>query len=122
MKQRIFIAEDDPSIQEIYAAILTRAGYEIEISPDGSMVYEKKHQWPSLFILDRQLAGFNGLDICKYLKSRKATKDIPIIMISATPGLETLAKAAGAEDYLEKPFTIALLLDKIRKWIQQLRH
>jgi DNA-binding response OmpR family regulator len=116
MGQRIMIAEDDPSTQKMFSIILKREGYEIEVSPDAAVVYNKKHPLPNLFILDRQLQNSSdGLEACRYLKSDEATKDIPVIMISATPEIGMLARKAGAEDYLEKPFSINLLLEKIKK-------
>ncbi len=118
MGQRILIAEDDPSIQKLFTIILTREGYEIEVSSDGQLVYEKKSELPNLFILDRQLKdSSDGLEACRYLKSQDATRNIPVIMISATPEIGMLAKKAGAEDYLEKPFSINLLLQKIKKFL-----
>jgi DNA-binding response OmpR family regulator len=119
MGQRIMIAEDDPSIQKMFSIILKREGYEIEVSSDANLVYDKKHPLPNLFILDRQLQNSSdGLEACKYLKSEEATKDIPVIMISATPEIGMLARKAGAEDYLEKPFSISLLLEKIKKFLK----
>lgn len=118
MGQRILIAEDDPSIQKLFTIILTREGYEIEVSSDGQMVYENTTELPSLFILDRQLKNAcDGLEACRYLKSQEATKNIPVIMISATPEIGRLAKSAGAEDYLEKPFSMNVLLQKIRQFL-----
>jgi DNA-binding response OmpR family regulator len=112
------IAEDDPSIQKMFLIILRKEGYDIEVSSDAAEVYDKKQPLPNLFILDRQLQNSSdGLEACKYLKSEKETKDIPVIMISATPEIGVLAKKAGAEDYLEKPFSINLLLAKIKKFL-----
>jgi DNA-binding response OmpR family regulator len=108
------IAEDDPSFQKIFSIILKREGYEIEMYTNGKDVYEKSHNWPNLFILDRQLENSDGLEACRHLKANDETKDIPILMISAQPGIGTLATAAGAEDFLEKPFSVTTLLEKIR--------
>jgi DNA-binding response OmpR family regulator len=114
--QRIVIAEDDPSIQKIFSIILQREGYEVEMYSDGKDVYEKTHKSPNLFILDRQLENnSDGLEACRQLKAKEETRNIPVLMISAQPGIGTLAKAAGAEDFLEKPFSVTLLLDKIRR-------
>ena len=119
MGQRILIAEDDPSIQKLFTVILKREGYEIEVSSDGQLDYEKKSELPNLFILDRQLKdSSDGLEACRYLKSQEATKDIPVIMISATPEIGRLAKIAGAEDYLEKPFSMNVLLQKIKQFLK----
>lgn len=113
------IAEDDPSIQKLFSIILQREGYEIQLSSDGKVLYEKPDPLPHLFILDRQLENSSdGLEVCRYLKSRDATRDIPVIMISATPEIGVLAKRAGAEDFLEKPFSITSLLEKVKKFIK----
>ena len=119
MGQRILIAEDDPSIQKMFSIILKREGYEIEVSSDATVVYDKRHPLPNLFILDRQLQNSSdGLEACKYLKADEATRNIPVIMISATPEIGLLARKAGAEDYLEKPFSVSLLLEKIKKFLK----
>jgi DNA-binding response OmpR family regulator len=113
------IAEDDPSIQKMFSIILKREGYEIQLASDAKMVYERQNQLPNLFILDRQLENSgDGLEACRYLKSQDDTRDIPVIMISATPEIGLLAKKAGAEDYLEKPFSISTLLEKIKKFLK----
>ena len=113
------IAEDDPSIQKMFSIILKREGYEIEVAADATGVYGENKKLPNLFILDRQLQNSSdGLEACKYLKSKDDTRDIPVIMISATPGIGQLAINAGAEDFLEKPFTIKLLLEKIKRLVQ----
>ena len=113
------IAEDDPSIQKMFSIILSREGYEIEVSSDATVVYNRQHPLPNLFILDRQLRNSgDGLEACRYLKSKEATNAIPVIMISATPEIGYLAKKAGAEDYLEKPFSIVLLLEKIKNCLK----
>jgi DNA-binding response OmpR family regulator len=118
MGHTILIAEDDPSIQKLFFIVLRKEGYEIEISPDGRFIYENHTPLPSLFILDNQLTEHNGLDVCRYLKSKEDTRHIPVIIVSATPGIGTLAKEAGADDYLEKPFSISVLLDKIKKYVK----
>ena len=119
MGQRILIAEDDPSIQKLFSIILKREGYEIELTSDGKRVFDQHDELPNLFILDRQLENSSdGLEACRYLKSKESTRDIPVIMISATPEIGVLAKKAGAEDYLEKPFSIHVLLEKIKKFLK----
>ena len=61
----------------------------------------------------------DGLDICRFLKSKEQTKVTPIIMLSANPNIGTLAFEAGADDYLEKPFKIKVLMDKMDKLIKR---
>jgi DNA-binding response OmpR family regulator len=116
-RRKIFIIEDDESIQTMLKLLFEKAGYEIEISPDGQSVYQER-DWPDLFLLDKQLTGYDGLDICRYLKSKEQTRKIPVIMLSATPGVEVLALEAGADDFLEKPFTSSALIAKVARYLK----
>jgi DNA-binding response OmpR family regulator len=118
-RKKIFIIEDDESVQEIMKLIFHRAGYEIEISPDGKSVFTDRNNWPDLFLLDKHLLGNDGIEICKYLKSKEDTKKIPVIMLSATPGIEPLARGAGADDFLEKPFNSAHLINKVQDFLNR---
>ena len=110
MKQRILIADDDESIRDIFQLILGNAGYQIAISSTGEDILNDSFEVPDLFLLDKQLAGQNGLDICMHLKNNPKTKDIPVIMISASPDIGPLSMEAGADAYIEKPFEIEYLL------------
>lgn len=118
MRKKIFIVEDDQNVQDILKLVLEKAGYDIEISSDGQSVYNDRDHWPNLFLLDKHLAGFDGLEICKFLKSNDHTRKIPVIMLSATPGIEPLAMAAGADDFMEKPFNTSVLMTKVAKFLK----
>lgn len=85
----------------------------ITIFSNGIPLLKNNYEIPDIFLLDKQLAGSDGLEICRYLKSRDETKSIPVIMISATPGIKEMAKEAGADDFVEKPFIMTNLLNKI---------
>ena len=61
---------------------------------------------PDLFILDKQIAGTNGLDVCRFIKSNDKFKDTPVIMLSANPNINKLAKEAGADLAISKPFSL----------------
>ncbi|HEY5371894.1 MAG TPA: response regulator [Hanamia sp.] len=78
---------------------------------------ENKYKSPDLFLLDRQLSGYDGLNLRTFLKDQPATKHIPVIIVSATPGIGILANEAGADDFMEKPFHMKELLEKVKKWI-----
>lgn len=115
--KKIIIAEDDPDILEILKMITEKAGYDVEVSTDGRSLLKKRASWPNLIIMDRRMPGIDGLNICRHLRAHRATKLIPIIMISATPDVDSSAKKAGANDFLEKPFNITDLLAMITKHI-----
>jgi len=118
MTQRICIVEDDDSIQDVLKIILNRAGYETMIFSNGKAIMEDSFIAPHLFLLDKQVTGIDGTGICRYLKTNRKTKEIPVIMMSAFPNIEELSIMAGADGFIEKPFHVETLLSMIRKHIQ----
>jgi DNA-binding response OmpR family regulator len=118
MKQHLIIADDDPGIQDVFQLIFKRAGYRIEIFSNGAELMNNYFELPDAFILDKQLSGIDGLDICRFLKSQERTKNVPVIMLSANPAIGQGAEEAGADDYLEKPFKIHDLLAMINKHVK----
>jgi two-component system phosphate regulon response regulator PhoB len=113
MTKRIVIAEDDQDILLILNLILKDAGYKVESLREGSAIVEGKLDVPDLFILDKEMPLIDGLAICKYLKLQQATRNIPIIMISAYHKLKKKAKQVGVNAFIEKPFDIRYLLETI---------
>jgi DNA-binding response OmpR family regulator len=115
MSLRICIIEDDEGIQDVLKIILKRAGYETDIFSDGRAVMEDNYPAPDLFLIDKQLPGADGLTICRHLKEKKATSNVPVIIMSAYPNIREFTVAACANDFIEKPFRIEFLLATIKK-------
>jgi CheY-like chemotaxis protein len=122
MSKRISITDDDPGVQDIFKMIFETAGYEVTVYHNGKELLESGGAYPDVYLLDKQLSGMDGLDICRLLKNDKRTRDIPVIMVSATPGLAALSKEAGADDFIEKPFRKNDLLDMVAKHIEESLH
>jgi DNA-binding response OmpR family regulator len=72
-----------------------------------------------LFILDNKMPDIDGVDVCRHLKTQAATRDVPVIMISAARSSLSHARAAGADDFLEKPFQMHELLTLVAKHTNQ---
>jgi len=115
--KKIVLADDDPGIQDAAKLILERAGYEVTLLSNGDSLLEDQQHYPDLFILDKQLSGVDGLDICRHLKAQNRTRNIPIIMFSASPQIGKLARMAGADDFLEKPFKMKELREMVNKYV-----
>jgi CheY-like chemotaxis protein len=117
--KRILVVDDDFAILEALNMMLQDAGYETETSTKNGEFIERslKIRLPDLIVLDILLSGHDGRTICKKLKSEEATRKIPIILISAHPNAEKTAFEAGADDFLEKPFSIDDLLAKVERLI-----
>jgi len=116
-KKTIMIADNDPGIVDVLTLMFEDAGYEVETTDDGQTVKDIKEHLPDLILLDIWMAGFDGREICKYLKSQKLTKHIPLIMISANKDTEEIAKEAGADTFIAKPFEMNELLAMVDKYI-----
>ncbi|MEO6914642.1 MAG: response regulator [Chitinophagaceae bacterium] len=111
----ILFAEDDPAVQDAFRIMFERAGYIVTILANGQSILENDFEVPDIFILDKQLSGVDGLDICRHLKAQERTRHIPVIMLSASPLISRLAPTAGADDYLEKPFKMNDLFALVSK-------
>jgi CheY-like chemotaxis protein len=117
MKKKIIIVEDDPDILFALSVMLEDAGYDIVSLTSGQPLLSERFTLPALFILDKRMPDMDGLDLCRHLRAVKDTCNIPIIVISASPRFGPLALEAGANDFLEKPFTLLKMRDMVSKYI-----
>jgi CheY-like chemotaxis protein len=112
-RKKILVADDDPSIVDAIALMLELYDYDVTTTVDGETIYKMEKNLPDLLLLDIWMSGQDGREICKYLKNNPTTKDIPIIMISASRDIVHSAKDAGADDFIAKPFQMEELLKKV---------
>lgn len=119
MVKKILLAEDDPDIRFILKTVLSDAGYEVALLPEGHTIVEGRHEWPDLFILDKSLPVIDGMALSKYLKIKEDTRDIPIILLSSNHKLKNKAKHAGVDAFIEKPFDLKLLLNTIEQQLHE---
>src|SRR5687767_9450475 len=115
MVKKILLAEDDPDIRFILKTVLSDAGYEVVLLPEGHTIVEGRQEWPDLFILDKSLPVIDGMALSKYLKIKEDTRDIPIILLSSNHKLKNKAKHAGVDAFIEKPFDLKLLLNTVEQ-------
>ncbi|OCX53212.1 response regulator receiver protein [Mucilaginibacter sp. PPCGB 2223] len=114
MPKKILAVDDDLFILDALTELLKYSGYDVESTPNGDDVFKKIDSYvPDLVLLDVMLAGLDGRDICKKIKSEEKTKNIPVIMVSATPAVNQTIQDYGADDFVAKPFDIFQLLNKI---------
>jgi DNA-binding response OmpR family regulator len=117
-KRTVLVVEDEADIARIIGLALKLVGglQVVTCAGESDIPAVVAQQRPNLILLDRMLAGHDGLDICKRLKSAPETKTIPIIFLSAkcTEADREAGIAAGASGYLAKPFDPMELADQIR--------
>lgn len=117
MKHRVAVIEDDRDINELITYNLQKEGFEVIRSLDGGQgLFLIQKEKPELVILDLMLPGMDGLEICRALKQDERTKNIPIIMVTAK-GEESdvvIGLQLGADDYITKPFSVKVLLARVK--------
>jgi CheY-like chemotaxis protein len=117
MRNKIMIVEDDSDILLALDIMLTNSGYDVTAVPSGKTIVDGQAETPDLFILDKRMPDMDGLDLCRYLRSSEPTKNTPVIIISASPKFGPASIAAGASDFLAKPFDLHDLLRVVRKYL-----
>lgn len=119
-ERKILIVEDEQKIADTLKFGLTENGYHVEIAYDGVLGERLFYAHPfNLVILDINLPGINGYDLCKSIRSHDP--EIPVIMLTSFSTLNDKIEGydAGADDYLVKPFEFKELLLKIRALLKR---
>lgn len=123
-KPLILVVEDDPALTTLLQYNLDKEGYRVSAAPDGEeALVLVQEDVPDLVVLDWMLPKVAGIEVCRRLRARAETKNVPIIMLTArgeeadrVRGLDT-----GADDYLTKPFLMTELLARIRAVLRRIR-
>jgi len=119
---RILVIDDDVNINELIKVNLELNGYEVITAPDGIKGYALAQQEsPSLVVLDVMMPEVDGYTVAKRIRENPATKDVPILMLTAMGMLQDKAKgfAIGVDDYLVKPFEPDELVMRVRALLKR---
>ncbi|MFI5797748.1 response regulator transcription factor [Streptomyces sp. NPDC051677] len=103
--KRVLVVDDDPTVSEVVAGYLDRAGFAVDVAADGpSAVRLAGAQPPDLVVLDLMLPGMDGLEVCRRIRR---DGPLPVIMLTARGDEEdrVLGLEVGADDYVTKPFS-----------------
>lgn len=114
--RRILAVDDNEDILEVMKLILEDYGYEVTTLADGLMIFDViDSSHPDLILLDVMLGNADGRELCRQLKLKEETHDIPVILVSASHQVaERLSVSSGApDDFLAKPFDIDDLVEKV---------
>jgi len=124
VKPRILVVEDDASLVELIRYNLDAAGFDVVQTEDGEEALTlAEEERPDLVLLDWMIANLSGIEVCRRLRRKPATANVPILMLTARAdeadrirGLET-----GADDYITKPFSPRELIARINAVLRRLR-
>jgi len=125
-KKQILLVDDDPDFVEAVKVIVESGGYDVRVAYDGQEGLEAvAEQKPDLIVLDVMMPVMNGHEACAKLKSEEATREIPIILLTAVADRVTTSTythrdmlESEAEDYMPKPVEPQELLERIKSWLQ----
>jgi len=118
LRARVLVVDDDPEIVTFLATLLELEGIESQVATSAAAALEKlEHGLPNLVLLDIAMPDRDGLDLCRELKQDPRTRDVPVFVVSARPGKDVVdrAYAAGAEEFIRKPFENQELIARIRE-------
>ena len=124
MKPSILVAEDEGALVTLLRYNLEREGYRVLEAQDGEeALLVAAEEKPDLVLLDWMLPQLSGIEVCRRLRGRQETRNVPIIMLTARGeetdrirGLDT-----GADDYMTKPFSMTELLARLRAVLRRIR-
>ena len=118
---RVLVVDDDPTVAEVVAGYLDRAGYLVDRADDGptALAQAGEHR-PDLVVLDLMLPGMDGLEVCRRLRGRGP---VPVIMLTARGDEEDriLGLEVGADDYVTKPFSPRELVLRVESVLRRSR-
>lgn len=115
-KPRIFIFDDNQEILQLCTEILEDLNCDVKTSPSTNEIESQVREYmPNLILMDNWLPDISGVEATQLLKSSVDLNQIPVIYFTANTDVETLAKEAGADDYLAKPFDINIFEDMVKK-------
>jgi DNA-binding response OmpR family regulator len=116
-RPKILIVEDDRSIADVLAYNLDEIGYEVQCAYNGQTGVEKaKLIMPDVIVLDVMLPGIDGLEVCRRLRATPETQNAKILMLTAKAeeGDQLVGFSVGADDYVIKPFSVRILMERIK--------
>ena len=117
MTKRVLIAEDEESIVASLEFLMRQCGFETRVARDGERAIGCLAEFrPDLVLLDIMLPGRSGFEVCRFIRAEQALAGTRVLMLTAKGGGgdEARGLAAGADDYLTKPFSTRELVSRAR--------
>lgn len=117
---RVVVADDDDALRKALSAALVRLGYAVEQAPDGNSALAAVARFePDLVLLDVDMPGLDGFQVCRALRSEPATRLLPVVLLTGYSEREARFEGlnAGASDFLTKPFDLPELSIRVRNLV-----
>ncbi len=121
-KKKLLIVEDDRSLAGVLEYNFSNSGYEVFCAHDGLDGFNQaRSKQPDLILLDLMIPVMDGLEVCRRLRAEPSTGEIPIIMLTAKSEEtdQLIGFSVGADDYIVKPFSVRVLLEKVKSQLRR---
>ena len=120
MKKKITVIDDDNDLRKLLQIALTNEGFDVVSFSNGKQFLESipEHSPAEVYVIDINLGGITGYELCQRLKSLDTTTTKGVILISANPDIHQLAKESRADDHMVKPISLKVLIQKVKQLIK----
>lgn len=122
-KTTILVVDDEPDIVRVVTRIMESCGYQVITAQDGfEALSAAQNEKPDVIILDLNLPGMNGFEVCHRLRSSEATRAIPIVMMTAAyVSIDDARRGhtSGADEYVVKPFLREVLIHNVQRLLSR---
>jgi two-component system phosphate regulon response regulator PhoB len=117
MSAKVLVVEDEEPISQLLTYNLQKEGFTVASAADGDdAIIALEESRPDIVLLDWMLPNVSGIELCRQIRTRAATRDIPVIMLTARGEEEDRVRGldVGADDYVTKPFSMSELVARMR--------
>src|SRR5689334_7919703 len=97
--KKVILIEDDAAIRESFSLILPSPEFNFTSFDTGEKILQNELEAPDLFIIDKNISGINGVELCRFIKSSSQYKHVCVILLSASPDLGEMAEKGGADSF-----------------------
>ena len=121
-QKKLLIIEDDRSLASVVEYNFANSGYEVfcaHVGQDG--INQARSRLPDIILLDLMIPVVDGIEVCRQLRAESATRETPIIMVTAKSEEvdQLIGFSVGADDYVIKPFSVRVLLEKVKTLLRR---
>src|ERR671911_2688881 len=123
--RRVLVVDDEPDCSAVLFDLLSHAGFAVDTVDNGeAAVLSVRRQPPDMVLLDVDLPGINGFDVCRFIKQDEATRLTPVVLLTGMASREHRREGleAGADDFLSKPCDSSELTARVRSLTQMKRY
>jgi DNA-binding response OmpR family regulator len=119
MAEKILVVDDERDVRGLLSDFLTEEGYRVILATNGAeAIGLAELENPEVILLDINMPGIDGIEVCKKLKAQEKTQFIPIIIVTALEDSGFIAYLEGADDFVSKPFNLVELTFRVRSMLR----